>query len=249
MEYAKKGAFGYKTVAEGEDYTHVLLTVAEHKKLQQDLLDAKNVAIETDYDARKQIEAIKKKAAALVQNAKDECQKKVAEITAEMQEAIAEKEYQTRLNTNLLRIAKERANADRNLRPKKDRSGYLVLNSREKELFYKDGQSRKKLVVWETTIQSPHSVELNEKQAKEEIIRDLFDREPMKVMEIGIEGVFYDGFDKMILEDRNRQKGHRWIDHNTVFSLKFNANFRAGFWELTITHLQPLTTVPPDMHP
>ena len=39
--------------------------------------------------------------------------------------------YQKGLNANLLRISRERANADRSLRPKKEHTGYAVVRSME----------------------------------------------------------------------------------------------------------------------
>ncbi|WP_289466172.1 hypothetical protein, partial [Klebsiella pneumoniae] len=48
------------------------------------------------------------------------------ELREELSAERAEKEYQKRLNENLLRISKERANAARKLKPKKEHSGYVV---------------------------------------------------------------------------------------------------------------------------
>ena len=45
--------------------------------------------------------------------------------------------YLAGLNENLLRIARERANADRKLKPKKEHTGYVVVSSTEKEYRYK----------------------------------------------------------------------------------------------------------------
>ena len=69
----------------------------------------------------------------------------------------AEKEvnYQKGLNANLLRISRERANADRSLRPKKEHTGYAVVRSMEKEYRYKISRhSWGKVMLWETVIQS-----------------------------------------------------------------------------------------------
>ena len=84
-----------------------------------------------------------------------------------MEEACRKIEYLNGLNKNLLRIARERANADRKLRPKKTHTGYVVLTSSEKEYRYKI--MRKETAVaglWETALQSPYSVDFTEEQAR-----------------------------------------------------------------------------------
>lgn len=84
---------------------------------------------------------------------------------------------QRALNANLLRISRERANADRGLRPKKIHTGYVVVMSSEKEIRYKTG--RNKLLtakVWETVLQSPYSVDFTESQARQLIEEDLLAR-------------------------------------------------------------------------
>ena len=88
----------------------------------------------------------------------------------------AEKEvnYQKGLNANLLRISRERANADRSLRPKKEHTGYAVVRSMEKEYRYKISRhSWGKVMLWETVIQSPYSMEFTEEQARKQIRREL----------------------------------------------------------------------------
>ena len=51
----------------------------------------------------------------------------------------AESAHQRALNANLLRISRERANADRKLKPKKEHTGYVVVVSEETDHQYKDG--------------------------------------------------------------------------------------------------------------
>ena len=50
--------------------------------------------------------------------------KKVADMEAALAAERDESAHQRALNANLLRIAKERANADRKLKPKKEHTGY-----------------------------------------------------------------------------------------------------------------------------
>ncbi|MFR8353144.1 MAG: hypothetical protein ACLVB1_11320, partial [Blautia obeum] len=60
------------------------------------------------------------------------------------------------LNKNLLRILRERANADRSITPKKQHHGYIILCSQQlNENHKKDGIS-----TWKTQIQTPYPVTL-----------------------------------------------------------------------------------------
>ena len=63
---------------------------------------------------------------------------------------------------------------DRSLRPKKEHTGYAVVRSMEKEYRYKiSRQSWGKVMLWETVIQSPYSMEFTEEQARKQIRREL----------------------------------------------------------------------------
>ena len=100
----------------------------------------------------------------------------------------------------MLRINRERANADRKLKAeKKSGAAMSVLNSEEKEISFKAGSKRlRKARLWETTIQSPYSVKLSEAVVREQIERDLFpDNVVWPICRIGITGRFegsYEGF-------------------------------------------------------
>ena len=90
-------------------------------------------------------------------------QAQIDDLLQQVERKTAEIADQRALNANLLRISRERANADRGLRPKKIHTGYVVVMSSEKEIRYKTG--RNKLLtakVWETVLQSPYSVDFTE---------------------------------------------------------------------------------------
>ena len=96
--------------------------------------------------AESEAAAAKKNAAAAIEQADRDAQRKIREAEEEkekdricqaLSEAEIKIEYWRDLNENLLRISKERANADRNLKPKKEHTGYVVVSSTEKEYRYK----------------------------------------------------------------------------------------------------------------
>ena len=65
-------------------------------------------------------------------------------MEGELEEERRESAYQRGLNKNLLRIARERANADRKLKPKKEHTGYVVVASEEKNTAIGTGRSGRK---------------------------------------------------------------------------------------------------------
>ena len=147
-----------------------------------------------------------------------------------------------------LRIAKERANADRKLKPKKEHTGYFVVVSEETEHQYKDGNRHlKRVVLWKTVIQSPYVVDFPVAQARKQILEELIlaDEAGYRLIDrLGINGVYNKGYGSMI-EDRE------WCaepdKYNIMLKPKFRVNFRSGYWEVICLHTKPLSVVPRDM--
>lgn len=157
-EFKKKTALGLRDLPEnGQECTHVLLTHSEY-----DGLLAKVACAERD--ARSVYTAASQKIAQAERNsaqAKEAAYAEVDAVQKDLEEACRKIEYLNGLNKNLLRIARERANADRKLRPKKTHTGYVVLTSSEKEYRYKTMRKENAVAgLWETALQSPYSVDL-----------------------------------------------------------------------------------------
>ena len=157
--FVKDGAFGYKAVPGGQsdpECTHVILTLKEYDKLLQEKARAEQEARSTKYSAEREIEEAKRAARYTAQKAAEEARQTVAGIESALAAERAESAHQRALNVNLLRIAKERANADRKLKPKKEHTGYVVVFSEEIDHQYKDGNRHvKRVLLWKTVIQSP----------------------------------------------------------------------------------------------
>jgi len=159
----------------------------------------------------------------------------------------AEREYQQGLNTNLLRISKERANASRKLKPKKEHSGYVVISSTERDHYYKYGANRRKVILWETVLQTPFSIDFTEEQARTES-EELFQKNEAGIWpigKIGINAQYLDGYGRLVWNDNAEE----WLQYNVMVEKKLRANFRAGYWELIIMHTKPLDIVPAEMRP
>ena len=254
-EFVKRTMMGYKEVSGGHsdpECTHVILTKREYEKLLQEKQKAEIDARIAKSDADNEIAKAKSNAAYTAQQARQEAQDQVAAIQGELERERAESAHQRELNAGLLRISKERANADRKLKPKKERCGYVVANSEEKELSFKIGSKRlRKVKLWETTIQSPYSVKLSEAVVRKQIEDDLFPKNgDWLVARIGITGRFNDSYERF-LEEKEQHTEDSFYDGNVVIAQqqRLKRRFRLEYWEVAIVHTKPLGDVPEDLLP
>lgn len=250
-EFVKKTLVGYKETPGGSfdsECSHVILTKREYDDLLHEIESAKQDALNTKYESDRKIQEERDAAAYRVQQAENTAQQRLDGMQGLLDTAEQETSYQRGLNANLLRIAKERANADRKLKPKKEHTGYVVVSSLEKEHRYQTGNRRWHTVtLWETVLQSPYSVDFTEEQARNQIYRDLFPEDgKWLVGRIGITGLYHGSYEAMVTNDKvdaDFKQGNvllRSLQH-------LKANFRAGYWEISFMHTQPLEVVPPDM--
>lgn len=221
--------------------THKLLTNDEYENLLRVISCLERDCYEIKDAAAKEI----KKAQNNADYEISQIQKKAETAIANEQNRAAleqkEKEYQIELNRTLLLISKERANAERKLKPKKEHTGYLIVSSQEKTLKYKDGNHMKEVVVWETTIQSPYTVDFTEKQARKQIHDDLFeDGGRWLIGKIGINATYGEDMAKLL-------KDEEYSMYNCKIGQHIRANYKAGYWEVIYTHTKPLGIVPKEM--
>ena len=252
-EFVKKNMVGYKPVPGGHsdsECTHVILTLQEYDQLLREKSVAEQEARAARDQAAIDVAAADQRASQAAYKADQEAQGRVDAIRAELDAERAENAHQRELNANLLRISRERANADRKLKPKKEHTGYLVMISGEKELRYKDGnRNLKKALLWETVIQSPYSIEFTEKQARRQIMEELLrkdDESRSLLSQIGIEGLYNKSYGSLLYDRAYCQEPERF---NIMLKPKFRANFRAGYWEVVFYHTKPLGSVPKELRP
>ena len=249
--FVKDGACGYKAVPGGHsdpECTHVILTLKEYDKLLQEKARAEQETRDTKYDAGRAIDKAKRDASYMAQKAAEEARQTVADMEEALAAEKAENAHQRALNANLLRISRERANADRKLKPKKEHTGYVVVVSEETDHQYKDGNRHvKRVLLWKTVIQSPYVVDFPEEQVREQILEELLrkDEDGYRLIDrLGINVIYNKGYGSMI-EDR------RWCaepdKYNIMLKPKFRVNFRSGYWEVICLHTKPLDVVPKDM--
>ena len=223
----------------------MIQTKQEYETLLNQRNRAKREKEETERAAAREISRVKQEAAHEADRAAQMAQAQIDGLL-QVERKTAEIADQRALNANLLRISRERANADRGLRPKKIHTGYVVVMSSEKEIRYKNG--RNKLLaakVWETVLQSPYSVDFTERQARQLIEEDLLTKENGLLADVGITLICRGSSYENLIETE------KWKEikstHNTLFSRQFRANYRAGYWEYIIQHTKPLGIIPTEM--
>ena len=229
-----------------QECSHVIQTKQEYETLLDQRNRAKREKEETERAAAREISRVKQEAAHEADRAAQRAQAQIDDLLQQVERKTAEIADQRALNANLLRISRERANADRGLRPQKVHTGYVVVMSSEKEIRYKTG--RNKLLtakVWETVLQSPYSVDFTESQARQLIEEDLLARKNGLLADVGITMICSGSSYENLIETEN------WKEikaaHNTLFSRQLRANYRVGYWEYIIQHTKPLGIVPADM--
>ena len=211
-----------------QECSHVIQTKQEYETLLDQRNRAKREKEETERAAAREISRVKQEAAHEADRAAQRAQAQIDDLVQQVERKTAEIADQRALNANLLRILRERANADRGLRPKKIHTGYVVVMSSEKEIRYKTG--RNKLLtakVWETVLQSPYSVDFTESQARQLIEEDLLARKNGLLADVGITMICSGSSYENLIETEN------WKEikaaHNALFSRQLRANYRAGF--------------------
>lgn len=250
-EFVKKTLMGYKEVPGGlsdPECTHVILTAKEYAGLLQKKAQAEQESRDMKYRAEQIIAKERSAALSRIRASENEAQQKAAAMEQTLSDERKARIYQQQLNENLLRISRERANADRNLRPKKEHSGYVVISSTEKTHRYKNGNRNWDVTtLWETVLQIPYSVDFTEEQARGQLTSDLFQDEPLAyslLEKIGITAVYGKEYAEMI-EDK------QWCNDPSPFNVmldwRLRANHRTGYWEVLFLHTKPLGIVPPDM--
>ena len=224
-----------------------IIEASEYAGLQQEISNAKQAAKNAEYNADKKIHQIQSEAQSRITDA----EKKVAKNTAEWEKKLAaeqqESALQRELNANLLRITKERANAERDLKPKKEHTGYVVLTSAEKESRYKDSYGHPRTItLWETAMETPYTVDFEAEQVRG-LIRELTQEDEdgnWPIRRIGITENYPGKYANMI---QNKEWHEKYKEHNVMLERWLRANYRRGYWELVFLHTKPLSVVPPDM--
>ena len=143
------------------------------------------------------------------------------------------KQQAERLNRNLLRICTERSNADRNVRPKKQHDGYLVLQSREWRERLLDNSI---LYTWKSVIQTPYDASMEPEIAESKIFRDLVDH---VLGDLGVSRYAPPEYNGRCFRPKDEET------ENMMYCWRYTADYRSGYWSIIIYTINPLV-VPPE---
>ena len=273
--FYKKTALGFMSEVEDPDdpeVTEVRMTADEFQRLREQMARFRKEAEVVRSDAaRQEIDARRRtdreltnhkrkvdaQADSIVAEARREvevCELVIESQKEQLEKVKAELRNEKSLNTNLVRIMRERANQARGIRPKKNHDGYIVLGSRQwtekymEEVWdseehakkYWNGEYRshaikqgylrleKKMVnTWRSIMQMPYSASL-----PIEPVRARVKKEIGKVSaDIGVE---------YHIDETNKDTCYDWQipDYeecaNVLYRAQYSANYKTGFWELTI---------------
>jgi outer membrane murein-binding lipoprotein Lpp len=228
----------------GKTATHVILTMEEYSHLVQDLNHTKDRLESTKSSAKREIEACQLQSENSSKAVKLEAQKRIETIQNELNTALnsakSEVSRLNDLNANLLRISKERANARRKIKPKKEHHGYRVLDSQQYTCmqYWKKNKRSENLSCWKVRIQSPYDSSIPYETIMKNIYNDL-----IKVFggSLGIDSIC--DLNKQTYDDFHKLWGS---DKNIIFKTSYKSNTMSGLWE--IEYLVKLSiTIPEDM--
>lgn len=217
MIKANKGLMGsFKAIKENEtEYSHIILESDEYSNLIQkiNIESYKNDMLEKKF--KEELQNIQK----LKNEQISENEKSIAALTEQLK-------HQKELNDNLLRISKERANAKRGLKPKKERSGFIALSLEQYVYVMKSFGNTKDIPCWKVRIQTPYDSSL-EYSKVQSLMHD--NNKYLLGQCLGVS----------ILWSNNRMKeisvgdiDELLKDKTIVFNTKFRANIKQGFWEV-----------------
>lgn len=268
FEYVKKVTLGYKETGE-QGATHVIMDIASwerllngiaenEKKWEKEKIELKRkISKHNDEQMvyeNKLIEARRDKEEADEKIRKAENLIKEANIIKQENEAM-EKHLEI-MAENLKRIFKERSNAARGLKPKKEHTGYCVISSTERNYRYKSnyGSYFVEEILWETILETPYTVDFTSDNIKELFNKDMFvsdENECWKIQEIGINACYFadkendkEGKYEELINDYKWGKADEYKEYNVILEPQFKANYRTGYWEVIFYHTKPLKTVP-----
>lgn len=244
-DFVKKTVMGYRETEKGyqdPECSHVILEKEEYDSLKKELYEKDQVAKEKIRNAEKDFWEKERTTNFIAAREKSELKQRISELEEELAAAQQQAEYQKSLNINLLRISRERANAKRDLRPRREHSGYVVKRSTEKEYRFSYGGRWYTLMLWETVIETPYTVDHSSEDAAE-LIEELFvgkqtDREWI-ISDLGITRRYLSL--KAFHEEWAARKAP---EDNTSIEQRLSANYKSGFWEIQLLHTKPLDVVP-----
>lgn len=169
---AYKGLMGSFVPMEESDKKHEFTHVIMERQEYMDIRDEMKQLRKQLKEEQQKFERLKGVAEAEIGEIKEAASKEMENCRNEAEQV---KDEALRLNENLKRICKERANAARNLQPKKKHSGYVAKRSEQSIKVHYEKGKRSEYPVWRTFIETPYQIQLAEAEARKIIDSDIGD--------------------------------------------------------------------------
>lgn len=248
--YAEYEDGSMEPVNNEEMASHVVLDIEDYRRLLEasgsGQVDNLIAQAKSDSDGRSEPEPV------------DSDKLKIQELERALRGATNRANYERSMNEGYRRIHKERANADRKLKPKKEHSGYVILFSGEREKFGFVNKQRQTVFLMETVMQTPYGAQFNIGQVKFETLElttlqpdgtrlvDVIGLGPLyksKTANASLNAILNEivALPKEEFEQARRE--------NLILHRNFNLNAKAGYWEVTLLHMAPLTCYHATMMP
>lgn len=122
-----------------------------------------------------------------------------------------------------------------------------MLSSEEKTVTFSVGLSKKvqRVLLWETRLQSPYSVDFTEEQARYQISEDL----SLENAELVLDRIGLCGYYQANENDDFSNPSLAVYASNSILTIRLSADFREDYWTAILWHMRPLDTVPQDLRP
>ena len=229
MERVFKNVIGYHKETENKEATHVILTLEEYNDLQEEIRKTNNEKNKTIEESTGKIRQCIAQSEKQISEVQVKAEKRVNTLQNDLNSANNEIARLEDLNANLKRICKERANSKRNLTPKKEHHGYMMLDSQQYsyKFYFKEKKSTCTLPCWKVRIQSFYDSSIPYETVANELSNDLITTYGST---LNVQSLYPNGS----LERKSAAELKKlWEnDKNFIFSTSYRCNMKSGFWEV-----------------
>ena len=200
-QYMKKGGFGRMVTADGgaadPELFEVRYTVSEYKNQIKEIAELKRQLQAEQASHKRDVDEIKTKAVQYKKNADSEAEKRIDQAREALEAANEQRNAaeialsrEIRMNNNLLRIARERANSKRGMQPKKQRSGYRFVGKIMQTKTISGHDKKEGAIytdVWTATMETPYNATIPIQELMPVIFRDLHDGETGILVDLNVD--------------------------------------------------------------
>ena len=245
MEKACKGMMGgFSVLKDGDSRTptHMVLTSGEYADLQNEISSLK---------ARLSVEQRRRESdKSEYERRLRDSEQKIREMRDQFFAAEEEINRQRDLNDNLLRISKERANAQRGLQPKRKHNGYRYAGKiMQVKILDSRGRGSKYVYAWSVILETPYDCEIPVEAVVDKVEAD-FTRVNGILPMLGISYFRGDQInDRGVVDKHNIWRGSYSIaasksSGNVLFEYRYQANPVSGLWEVQIMTTEQIPVIP-----